>query len=104
MTDLIDQLEQAAKAATPGPWKVADTGSCITVGGADIGAVCRIANTVSGRPLSDEDRANAALIALADPATILKLLAVVRAAEMVTLTVGASHALDDLQDALENLK
>lgn len=42
-----------------GKWLVADLGHKLTIGSSDIGAVARIENTVSGKPLTDEDRANA---------------------------------------------
>ncbi len=44
---------------TKEPWMVADMTEWLTIGGVDIGAVCRIKNEVSGKPLSEEDRANA---------------------------------------------
>lgn len=50
---------------TRGDWLVADTEDCITIGNIESGAICRIKNTVSGRPLTEEDRANAELIAQA---------------------------------------
>lgn len=58
---------------TPGEWTVLDERSKrapgvhlrIAVTAGAFGVVCRIANEVSGRPLTDEDMANAVLIARA---------------------------------------
>lgn len=44
---------------TKDTWVVADLGDAIAIGGIEIGTICRVKNTVSGKPPTDEDRANA---------------------------------------------
>ena len=67
MVDL-DELERLLGLATPGPLVVLDAtpiGAQVLSIASDarpkLVIVARIANTVSGRPIGDEDRANAAL-------------------------------------------
>ena len=79
---LLDRLEELAKRATPGPWRVdprpQDTGVC------DIVAIDPSALPGDDPNLVFEDLSNdadAAYAALASPDTILALIAVARAAE-----------------------
>ena len=80
----LEKLKALAKAATPGPWvwigvRATEDGLVYrwTIGDGKMQAISRIENTVSGRPLTEEDTANAKFIAEFNPHLVLGLLALV---------------------------
>jgi len=87
----IDKIEAAAKAATPGPWYSSSQFrddealfvTTLTPTEDDGTILCRIRNTVSGRPLNDFDYANADHIATANPATVLEIVSMIRERDVV---------------------
>ncbi len=82
----LDKIEAAAKTATPGPWYSSSQFrddealfvTTLTPTEDDGTILCRIRNTVSGRPLNDFDYANADHIATANPATVLEMVIMIR--------------------------
>lgn len=102
MTNLIDQLEAAAKAATPGPWKRDNydrPNMQIIANGNEV----IVFHHSHERQEAARVVPNHQYIALANPDTILKLIAVVRAAEELSDLLD-SFDIPELRDALENLK
>lgn len=72
LDDLLDRLERLAMAATPGDWKTAATDDSLVLKGRQkIASVFGVADNMWGA-------ANAAFIAAANPATILKLIEAAR--------------------------
>lgn len=86
----LDQLEQIALAATPGPWMTPDHALSIHRQEAPCTAV---AFTMTKSGSCENHEANASHIAAFDPPTALKLLAVVRAAREAeaALAVGLDY-------------
>src|SRR3990167_4698406 len=89
---LLDRLEANAEKATPGPWYQVDDGGSVSADGYDIGAGGPDAmdgpHIAYMEPL-DEGRDNARYLAALDPATLLALVAVARAAEALRAAQGA---------------
>lgn len=83
---------------TPGPWRVLDlrpSDECISIS-CNSGIVCRVSNLVSKNPLTDEDAANARLIAAA-PELLRELKNLVEAVEFVDPGV---YCLDEMKAAI----
>ncbi len=89
----LDELERLAKQATPGPWSTTEdcwidsnTGRCVakTTGNVD---------TYTGTYQGDAN--NAAFIAAVDPATVLALVAAVRAADDLLHEVAVPPSVPD---------
>lgn len=90
----LEKLDALAKAATPGPW------ACVGVRKVESGpiyrwvvgdgtqAVSRIENTVSGRPLTEEDAANAEFIATFNPHLVQEVLSWVKEARPLLESVA----------------
>lgn len=101
----FDELEKAAKAATPGPWVTdeADHDSPyqnIKIGELRQGTICTVC--IDDAPVHDynaEQRANAAYIAAANPAAILELLA-----ELHRLAAESEMRRFALQDEMQKSK
>lgn len=95
MTDeQIASLEAAAKAATPGPWRLlpAEDGvPYLRIRGTRIGARYKIANVLGEAAMyfSEECAANGRYIALANPTTVLSLIERVRELEERCDELGA---------------
>ena len=87
MTININELRRLAQAATPGPWWVNQDGlnhgferGVIEINALDWWALAGVWAVNEGKP-SDEGSANAAFIAAANPAAIIKILDRLEAAE-----------------------
>ena len=82
---MIAELEKLAREATPGPWLTKSSlyarVGCESVAKGDGSTFIADCDGDSGRV--PQDAKNAAYIAAANPAAVLKLIAVVRAAERV---------------------
>jgi hypothetical protein len=98
---LLSELEERAKAATPGPWSVSPRRE--KMGGP------RVQNSQTGRMISqvkgehgfadEADTRNAVYIASASPDTILKLVAVIRRMrEGLELSLPGSSCFPTIQD------
>jgi len=92
----LDELAGLAEKATPGPWTSEHPSG--TLGSIESlnGWVIAQAQPVLNDKIHHAGRkANAAFIAAANPATILKLLAVVKAAKELRALDGAAKSADD---------
>lgn len=94
----IDKMEAVARAATPGPWIVPHHGLSVHQKHAPCTAV---AFTMSRSGGLENHSANAEHIATFNPATVLRLLAVVRAAREAFVVMDLAHPNDERTDALE---
>ena len=88
----LEKLEALAQASSPGPWVCIGTPLAgepamyqWTVA-TNSQAICRIRNTVSGRPLTKEDAANAEFIAAVNPKMILELIGLINGARSVLVS------------------
>src|SRR6478735_11374937 len=93
MTDL-DTLERLAREATPGPWELSHAGEggrggfritefYVRLPGADFALAADVLDAAM-----NPSEANAAFIAAANPAQILRLVAIARAAKYVAFSNG----------------
>ena len=96
MTAEWDDLARLAEAATPGPWHVHEMGK-VFVGNGAPGSLWQIVH-MSGDDLTDlteegaqEARRNAAWIAAANPATILRLIRELQIAERASQANANAH-------------
>lgn len=114
MTMQLEKLKALAQEATPGPWhwtwdgagqpgRVGKTLPCEPVEDCGYNSHCIALTQEAGR---FDQQANAAFIAAADPATVLRLLAVVEAAKVAAHPVtylDVRDGLDALRAALDAL-
>ena len=108
MTISLDKLAELAKAATPGPWHVEEDIDPPTYWVIGANREERKDGAVALGYNSNNDANDVPYIAACDPATILKLLAVVKAAKEWSLCVRpqgkSEHALSDAIAALATLR
>ena len=76
----LDQIEQAASQATPGPWDVIDTTDILALGGTEEATVIAATHFWQFPPTTKRSVNDAEHIANCDPQTVLALVRVVRAA------------------------
>lgn len=102
--DLLGRLEFLALGAPPEPWKAHSVAwwDDLLEGG---GRACCVRVHRSGDDLLDEARADAdaAFVAAANPATVLKLIAAIRAADEMRRWTSRTEAYDAARNALESL-
>jgi len=101
----LDEIERLARAATPGKWSVRETvingigygGHWVETDHEDLiqitgsGGARSFTHRVFDRQIHDDNEANAAYIAAANPATVLALVARLRAAEAALREIADQH-------------
>lgn len=94
----LTELKKAAEAATPGPWKLGNR--------ANMALDPDTLEIMAGNfYVTDAISRDATFIALANPATILKLIAVVEAAKKVPISYHDKFpCYTELKDALKELE